>query len=158
MNQKDRKKFWDILSNMHDASPEQIESLRTTIKMPHMLCRFRSITESTLTQLQENKLFFSTADRYDDPFDTYFYINYPKLQILLDQFYDMLYNPTSRDSFVTAVSAMGIPAKEILEASMASSVLPNIQQLRERICQIRDTVQKNLYSICFCENTLNETL
>lgn len=158
MNQKDRKKFWDILSNMHDASPEQIESLRTTIKMPHMLCRFRSITESTLTQLQENKLFFSTADRYDDPFDTYFYINYPKLQILLDQFYDMLNNPTSRDSFVTAVSAMGIPAKEILEASMASSVLPNVQQLRERICQIRDTVQKNLYSICFCENPLNETL
>lgn len=53
---------------------------------------------------------------------------------------------------------MGIPAKEILEASMASSVLPNMQQLRERICQIRDTVQKNLYSICFCENPLNETL
>ena len=49
MNQKDRKKFWDVLSNMHDAAPEQIEGLRSTIKMPHTLCRFRSITESTLT-------------------------------------------------------------------------------------------------------------
>lgn len=118
MNQKDRKKFWDTLSNMHDATLEQIENLRTTIKMPHTLCRFRSITKSTLTQLQENKLFFSTADRYDDPFDTYFYINYPKLQILLDQFYNMLSDPTSRDTFATAVSAMGIPAKEILEAKI----------------------------------------
>ena len=148
----------DALLNMHDAAPEQIERLRTTIKMLHTLCRFRSITESTLTQLQENKLFFSTADRYDDPFDTYFYINYPKLQILLDQFYHMLSDPTSRGSFVAAVSAMGIPAKEILEASTVSSVLPNMQQLKDRICQVRDTVQKNLYSICFCENPLNETL
>lgn len=158
MNQKDRKKFWDILYNMHDATPEQVESLRAAIKMPHVLCRFRSITESTLTQLQENKLFFSTADRYDDPFDTYFYIDYSKLQILLNQFYNMLNDPTNRDAFVTAVSAMGIPAKEILEASMAVSGPPNIQQLKERIFQIRDTVQKNLYSICFCENPLNETL
>lgn len=158
MNQKDRKSFWDMLSNMRDASPKQIESLRITIKMPHTLCRFRSVSESTLTQLQENKLFFSTADRYDDPFDTYFYINYPKLQILLDQFNNMLNDPTSRDAFVTAVSAMGIPAKEILEASMASSALPNMEQLKERICQVRDTVQKNLYSICFCEDPLNETL
>lgn len=85
---------------MHDASPEQLECLRTTIKMPHTLCRFRSITESTLTQLQENKLSFSTADRYDDPFDTYFYINYPKLQTLLDQFYNMLNDPASKESFI----------------------------------------------------------
>lgn len=126
MNQKDRKKFWDMLSDMHNVTPEWIESLSTTIKIPQTLCRFRSITKSTLTQLQGNKLFFSTADRYDDPFDTYFYINYPKLQILIDQFHNMINDPTSRDSFVTAVSAMGIPAKEILEASMTSSVLSSM--------------------------------
>ena len=33
-----------------------------------------------------------------------------------------------------------------------------MQQLKDRICQVRDAVQKNLYSICFCENPLNETL
>ncbi len=158
MNQKERKRFWNILSGMHDAVPEHIEYLRNAIKMPSTLCRFRSITESTLTQLQENKLYFSTADRYDDPFDTYFYINYPQLEIMLDQFYNMLNNTTCRETFVNTVSAMGIPAKEILAASMTSSSPPNIQQLKEYICQTRDVVQKNLYSICFCEDSLNETL
>ena len=51
-----------------------------------MLCRFRSVNKNTLQQLQDNKLFFSSADRYDDPFDTYFYIDYAKIRKIIITF------------------------------------------------------------------------
>lgn len=80
MNQDERKKFWDVLSTMHDMTPAHIQQLQQTIIVPHTLCRFRAVSESSLTQLRENKLYFSTADYYDNPFDTYFYVNYRLLQ------------------------------------------------------------------------------
>ena len=76
MNQDERKKFWDVLLTMHDAAPEHLQQLQKTIIVPNTLCRFRAVNENSLAQLQENKLYFSTADYYDDPFDTYFYVNY----------------------------------------------------------------------------------
>ena len=158
VNSRERKEFWKTLSNMHGVTPENISDLLAVRKIPHTLCRFRPVTESTLTQLQENKLYFSTADWYDDPFDTYLYINYPLLRKMLQEFNNMLNDPHRLESFIKTVSSMGIPVREILTISMTSSPPPNIQQFENRIKQMRDVIQKNLYSICFCENPLNETL
>lgn len=77
---EDRKLFWDTLNGLHENSQESLDKLRAVYKPPKMLCRFRSVNQNTLQQLQENKLFFSSADRYDDPFDTYFYIDYAKVR------------------------------------------------------------------------------
>ena len=93
MNQDERKKFWDVLLTMHDAVPEHLQQLQKTIIVPNTLCRFRAVNENSLAQLQENKLYFSTADYYDDPFDTYFYVNYGLLQQSTDVVYSILANP-----------------------------------------------------------------
>ena len=77
---EERKLFWDTLNGLHENSQECWDKLRAVYKPPEMLCRFRSVNQNTLQQLQENKLFFSSADRYDDPFDTYFYIDYAKVR------------------------------------------------------------------------------
>ena len=77
---EERKLFWDTLNGLHENSQECWDKLRAVYKPPEMLCRFRSVNKNTLQQLQENKLFFSSADRYDDPFDTYFYIDYAKVR------------------------------------------------------------------------------
>lgn len=78
---EDRKLFWDTLNGLHENSQESWDKLRAVYKPPEMLCRFRSVNQNTLQQLQENKLFFSSADRYDDPFDTYFILIMPKLEV-----------------------------------------------------------------------------
>lgn len=86
MNQDERKKFWDVLLTMHDVAPDHIQQLRQAIIMPQTLCRFRTVNDNSLMQLQENKLYFSTADYYDDPFDTYFYLDYDTIERQLKSF------------------------------------------------------------------------
>ena len=50
MNQDERQKFWDVLLSMHDTEPEHIQALHQMISVPHTLCRFRSVNESSLTR------------------------------------------------------------------------------------------------------------
>ena len=71
-----RKAFWDELYRIRDNTPERLQALLATIKTPKKLCRFRSVSENSLLQLQENKLYCSSADYYDDPFDTFIHFDY----------------------------------------------------------------------------------
>ena len=75
MNNDERKVFWDVLCNAQDTSLECIKEIQKAIKRPDFLCRFRSVNENTLIQLQENKLYYSSADYYDDPFDTFIHVD-----------------------------------------------------------------------------------
>lgn len=71
-----RKTFWDELCRIRDNTPENLQALLATIKAPEKVCRFRSVSENSLLQLQENKLYYSSADYYDDPFDTFIHFDY----------------------------------------------------------------------------------
>jgi len=71
-----RKTFWNELCRIRDNTPENLQALRATIKVPEKVCRFRSVSENSLLQLQENKLYYSSADYYDDPFDTFIHFDY----------------------------------------------------------------------------------
>ena len=70
MDNNERKNFWDVLKNLHNNDEASMSMLTEVSKRPETLCRFRPVNEHSLQQLQENKLFFSSADHYDDPFDT----------------------------------------------------------------------------------------
>lgn len=80
-----RKLFWDTLSELHDSSQESWDKIKAVYKPPTVLCRFRSVNQNTLQQLQENKVYFSSADYYDDPFDTYFCMNHAEIRRQLEQ-------------------------------------------------------------------------
>ena len=73
MDANGRKAFWNALLNAKLDNPQSMEALRQVATPPRLLCRFRPVSENSLLQLQENKLYYSSADYYDDPFDTYFY-------------------------------------------------------------------------------------
>lgn len=159
MNREERKQFWDVLSTMHDATPEHIQQLQQTINIPPELCRFRAVSESSLTQLQENKLYFSTADYYDDPFDTFFYINYDAVEQQLNDIKDLLNDPTSRELAIKQISSLGIAEKIVSDgiATVTQNYL-SIESFHLMVEKLRNEILKSLYSICFCENPLSETL
>ncbi len=48
------------------------------IQYPRHLYRFRPVSFSSLDGLQGNKLYFSSADHYDDPFDSFLHIDIPQ--------------------------------------------------------------------------------
>lgn len=158
MNSTERKEFWNVLCNVRDTSPECIKEIQDVIKKPDFLCRFRSVNENTLIQLQENKLYYSSADYYDDPFDTFIHVDIPSIKQWYKYLQSFLYsNSSDLHDYLTAIEpVIGIGAdaflKNLKDYPLEINVIP------ERIKHIRSIIQKNLFSICFCENALNETL
>lgn len=90
MDANGRKAFWDALLNVKLDNPQSIEALRQAATPPRLLCRFRPVSENSLLQLQENKLYYSSADYYDDPFDTYFYIDLTNLKRFVETLKQLL--------------------------------------------------------------------
>ena len=158
MDSTERKAFWDKLCSLQNNDPEQIKGLLATIKLPPYLCRFRTVSENSLIQLQENKLYYSSADHYDDPFDTFIHVDFSRIK----EWYAFLSYDFKMESpiFVNILKPLepiiGISAEQYInnmkENPLDLSVFP------DRIKQIRTIIQKNLFSICFCGDALNETL
>lgn len=158
MNNEERNLFWDVLCNAQDTSPECIKSIQKAIKQPDFLCRFRSVNENTLIQLQENKLYYSSADYYDDPFDTFIHVDIPSIKRWYEYLQSNL-NSNSADlhNYLKALEpVIGIGSDTFIQNLIDYPL--DIHGFPERIKHIRNIIQKNLFSICFCENALNETL
>ncbi len=87
MNEKQLKSYWNTLlglSGKQEALEEERKTLLATVDYPKSLFRFRPVTESSLEELENNYMYFSSADHYDDPFDTYMRTDIPKLLKIAD--------------------------------------------------------------------------
>lgn len=158
MNTEERERFWNVLKDLHDNSKESMEKLLEVSKPPQFLCRFRSVSENSLFQLQENKLFFSSSDRYDDPFDTYFYINYDKLDSELKNLQTQ-FSEGKGDLFGRSrqlVSNIGEDPDKFI--SNLSKEFFDSLKIKDKLMDARNFIQQGLFSICFCEDPYNETL
>ena len=76
MNSQERELFWNTLISLpgEDAQAEILQ-LCNTIKYPKFLYRYRPVNMNNLEALRTNRLYFSSANYYDDPFDTFLHIN-----------------------------------------------------------------------------------
>ncbi len=82
MTEKQLRLFWNTLlgsSGKQEALDVERKTLWATVNYPKCLSRFRPVTEISLEELENNYMYFSSADRYDDPFDTYMRTDIPKL-------------------------------------------------------------------------------
>ena len=160
-NTEYRKLFWDTLSELHDNSQESWDKIKAVYKPPMTLCRFRSVNQNTLHQLQENKIYFSSANYYDDPFDTYFYINHAEIRHQLEQLVWLLGNCTDEqlcDGFDQMYR--GYISREILSLAIedARKNPLDYQQVEKKIANIKCKIQEQVFSVCFCDDPKNETL
>ena len=124
--------------------------------MPKYLYRFRPVTINSLESLRTNTMYFSTAEYYDDPFDSYSYIDWDyvskqlqdayndttKLQIMANSIQNTL--SVSADSMIAAIKA--IPYEQWINYS--TTILE----------EARKEIQKRQLSICFTEQCNNEVL
>lgn len=78
MTVEERLEFWDILLKM--KNDDDLEKLNEKIIFPDKFYRYRSVSIRNLNAISENKLYFSASNYYDDPFDTFIYVDYKKLQ------------------------------------------------------------------------------
>lgn len=158
MDNKKRKAFWDALCCIRGNTPEQLQTLFATIKTPDCLCRFRSVSKDSLLQLQENKLYYSSADHYDDPFDTFIHVDYSLVKAQYEFLNHQLNtdNPELHNQLKAVEQIIGISVDQFLDYLKGHPF--DLSAFPERIKRIRSIIQRNLFSICFCEDALNETL
>lgn len=156
MDIQERQKFWDVLKTLTDASQESLNKINKVYKIPKNLCRFRTVNESSLLQLQNNKLYFSSSNYYDDPFDTYFYINYESIQRNAEYLGCLIHGDNNLAKKTIEQIVPSVDPDLLLNTLLSSNF--NIEVLKNQFLEIRELIQKQIYSICFCEDYKNETL
>lgn len=160
MTNEKRKIFWETLSSLKGENIEgEIKILQDLVKpyIPEKICRFRNVSTRTLEALRTNKLYFSSANYYDDTFDTFLYINYEEIRNEILNFFAQ----KPYDYIMNMVSYFGVVLdKNILEKQMTSL---DAKKVANEIIKYmkgteRNLLQESSLSICFSENFLNESL
>ena len=167
MDSKQRKDFWDTLCSLEGYDIQNDSKLlMNKVVFPHYLYRYRDVTFNNLEALRTNRLYFSSANYYDDPFDTFLHIDIEKIRAEFET------NFSCEENICRLASAM----KSIIENCNVQppaefvSLVSNPQNLKKlyqngltneflsNALKLRNEIRKDTWSVCFCENGLNETL
>ena len=157
MNNKDRKIFWDTLCSLQGIDlVQEGQTLFQTLKIPKHLYRFRPVTINSLESLRTNTMYFSTADYYDDPFDSYSYIDWDYVSRQLQD----AYNDTSKLQIMakSIQNTFNIPADNMVAAIKNIPYDFWINNSTIILEEARKEIQKRQLSICFTEQCNNEVL
>ena len=163
MDSQEREKFWNTLCSLKGTDIQKdCEALRASIQYPKFLYRYRPVTTSSLNALRTNKLYFSKANYYDDPFDTFLHIN---IAAIMEEYRKNFRTPERTQEVIDGTKTLlsGIIPEEKLEQLtvksvqgwLARGILPDFQSY---LLDIRNEVRKNVWLVCFSGNGLNETL
>lgn len=158
--------YWQTLCSFSGENiPNEINQLMAKIHYPRFLYKYRAVNNSNLDALRSNKLFFSKASRYDDPFDTFLHIDVEKIR------QEFVSNFSSPEALAALANGMketfqnqpGIPQQFIqlvtniegLKLLFANGIT---NQFLSYLLTLRSKIQDEILSICFSENGFNETL
>lgn len=166
MNDAEMQEYWQTLASFTGENiSNEISLLKEKIRYPKFLFRYRSVNNNNLDALRTNKLFFSQASNYDDPFDTFLHIDVEKLRQEFESNY----------SSPEALEALSYGMKETLkncqdmpqEFFQQVTTVEGLKQLFKNgitdqfllyVLTLRSKIQEEILSICFSENGFNETL
>ena len=166
MNDLQRKEFWNVLLSLNGNDKKADQAiLNNTIECPPNIYRYRPINTNSLEALRTNLLYFSTANYYDDPFDTFIHVDIKGLENIADQMARIEDHPSITTYIKTMFqSALGwdIPESEItnmicnLKKRLSEPMF--LENVKQFFRNIRNEIKKDVWSVCFSENGLNEVL
>ena len=163
MNSHERESFWNTLCSLpgKDIMAEQ-EQLSKSIIYPKLLFRYRPVSTKSLEALRTNKLYFSSANHYDDPFDTFLHIDIESIQ---KEYLSAFQTPESTEAVVNSVKTLlgGILTEEQAAQLTVGNVTNALSHgltnsFLSTALSLRDEVKKDTWSVCFSENGFNEVL
>lgn len=163
MDSDGRKRFWDTLCSLSGIDKRQdVEKLISTIHYPKYLYRYRPVSINSLEALRTNKLHFSSANYYDDPFDTFLHID---IEAIRKEYLSAFQTPESTETVVDRVRALlGSILTEEQAAQLTAEKVTNAlshgltESFLSSALALRDEVKKDTWSVCFSENGFNEVL
>lgn len=157
MDAQSREKFWNTLCALDGVDVKQdAQKLSDVIQYPKYLYRFRPVSFSSLDGLQSNKLFFSSADHYDDPFDSFLHIDIPEVENEVRKIFEA---KSSWGPRIEEFSKLfGISKDKLYDFFSSLDMEQTKKMTLEIFQQIPNIVQSEMQSICFSEDGFNEQL
>ena len=160
MDQQERKQFWDVLFSLQGIDIQsEAEKLTNAITIPRHLYRYRAVSLSTIDALQRNRMYFSNANYYDDPFDTLLHIDFARIR---DEGKKFLSSEQIKQQIQSLLST-GIMNSKITDYLV--SILDNIDHdkiIDAAIGYLKQNIQfllkEKLWTACFTESGDNETM
>ncbi len=150
MNNKKRLEFWNELNK----PTNEIDLMKFEKYIPKYLYRYRKVDSNSLAALLDNRLYFSTSNYYDDPFDTLFCIDRNKLR---NEIIALLTNPNSQIELNKMEEASNIKLSVDVEYVLKNKELL-FEWIDKAIKNIQRVFKNEIYSICFSESDLNQDL
>lgn len=123
------------------------------------LVRFRSISSNNLDALKDDKLYYSTPNKFNDPYDTLIYANY--LQIIQDIYFNL---EMGMNSYLNNLKEKDIPNVRLLagvgyavwHGTKRNEVLDGFfKQIYKTTKMLKEALRKNVKIICFTEEYLS---
>lgn len=163
MDLQERELFWQTLCSLKGENlQEDVQQLKDKIKFPKFLYRYRPVNMNSLEALRTNKLYLSTANYYDDPFDTFLHIN---IEIIKEAYLKAFNTRESTEAIVEGLKSLF--AKDLTEEQLKQLTVENILDAKKHgliekflsaALSLRDELKKETWSACFSENGFNESL
>lgn len=158
MNNESRQVFWDRLCSLdgHDVTAD-FKKLKETIEYPTYLYRYRPINDYSLDNLRTNTLFFSSADKFDDPFDTYIHVDKAEIERKVKEFLSNNENIHILKSLYKELYGTDISSNTIeqIESCGAECVINMFNAFSK---DMRTNLQQMIRVSCFSEELHNRAL
>lgn len=167
MSTEERRTFWETLCSLEGVDLTQdITDLKEKIKVPKLLFRFRPVTINTVEALRTNKMYLSTSNYYDDPFDTFlridlntireeingYFTNTDKLEFYINKFKELMGDILNDYLGINSLNEFNLDTViQFLNSGVGSAFLNELSDLRHEI-------KKETWSVCFSEDGYNESL
>lgn len=167
MNGIQRKEFWETLCAVDGKNiQEDRKRLMEKMIMPKYLFRYRDVNTNTLEALRTNHLYFSSANYFDDPFDTFLHIDLEQIQREFESNFaeekDVLHLAEAMKCLVASegIKAPNGFAEIVTEPQKLKEIYNNglTEAFLSYALELRNEIRKDTWSVCFSENGLNETL
>lgn len=166
MSHDEMQDYWETLCSFTGEDiPNEVNQLMAKIRYPRFLYKYRAVNNNNLDALRSNKLFFSKASSYDDPFDTFLHIDVDKIRQEFNS------NYSSPEALAALANGMketfqnqpGIPQEFIQQVTNVEGLKQLFangitKQFLSYVLTLRSKIQDEILSICFSENGFNETL
>lgn len=166
MSYDEMQDYWKTLCSFTGEDiPNEVNQLMAKIHYPRFLYKYRAVNNNNLDALRSNKLFFSKASSYDDPFDTFLHIDVEKIR---QKFVSNYSSPEALAALANGMKATfqnqpGIPQEFIQQVTnveglkqLFASGITN--QFLSYLLTLRSKIQDEILSICLSENGFNESL
>lgn len=158
MDNKKRDEFWQLLCGFNGINiDEELRQVHNTLEYPKLLYKYLPISEYALDNLRTNTLYFSSADKFDDPFDTYIHVDSKEVERQVKEFFK---NTQAIDTF-----------KELYKELYGQSFSQNADKINELFNSkfvmnvfnavsknTRSFIQQSICAACFSEEEHNRAL